>query len=62
MRSQFLAVMLIAGFGVAACEQEGPAENLGEQVDDALDEAGDRAEDVGDEIEDAADEVEDAVD
>jgi hypothetical protein len=61
MRSQFLAVMLIAGFGLAGCEQDGPAENLGERVDDAIDEAGDRAEDVRDELEDAADEVEDAL-
>jgi hypothetical protein len=62
MRTQFLIVMLLAGLSLAACEKDGPAENLGERVDDALDDASDRAEDVRDELEDAADEVEDALD
>lgn len=53
MRSQFLAAILIAGFGLAGCEQDGPAEDLGERVDDAVDEARDAAEDAADEVDDA---------
>lgn len=45
---------------LACTDREGPAERLGEQVDDAVSEAQDRLENVGDEIEEAADEIRDA--
>ena len=44
-----LLALLFSGFLVAACDQ-GPAEEAGETIDDAV-------EDVGDSVEDAADEV-----
>jgi hypothetical protein len=53
-------LVLVTGFviGVAAlsgCENEGPLERAGENVDDAVDDAGDAVEDAGEEIEDAVD-------
>jgi hypothetical protein len=49
-----LPLLLIAGFA-AGCEQDGPAERLGERLDDAAEEAGDRMEDAADTLEDATD-------
>jgi hypothetical protein len=49
------AVVLLAG--VAACEQEGPAERAGERVDEAVDDTGDAIEKAG---EKAGDKMEDA--
>ena len=34
---------------------EGPAENVGEHIDEAVEEAGDRLEELGDKIEDSVD-------
>ena len=63
------SIAIISGFlgtGLAACEQKGPAERAGEQVDDALDEAkeaiGDAAEEGADRVEDAGDAIEDKAD
>lgn len=58
------AAMLALIFGVASagCDNDGPAENLGEQVDDAVSEVQDLAEDAADEVREAADEIGDAVD
>ncbi len=47
-----LAVGLFMG-GLAACDSEGPAEQAGEAVDNAVDEAGEAAEEAGDAVEDA---------
>jgi hypothetical protein len=41
--------------GLAGCEEEGPLEEAGEEVDEVFDEAEDDLEDVGEEIEDAVD-------
>lgn len=41
-------LFIVAVLGLAACEQDGPLENAGEQVDEA-------AEEVADEIDDATD-------
>lgn len=51
-------VILMLAFTLAACEQEGPAEQAGEEVDEAVEEAGDTMEETGDAIEDKADEME----
>jgi hypothetical protein len=45
---------------IACTDRDGPAENFGERVDDAVSDARDRAEDIGDELEEAADEIRDA--
>lgn len=55
-------VALIVGAGLAGCtDDEGPAERLGERVDDAVSDARDRAEETRDELEEAADEIGDAL-
>ena len=60
-----LLSMLLASvsFGIVGCEQDGPIENAGEEIGEAMDDVGDEIEDVvddaDDEIEDVADEVTD---
>lgn len=51
------AALLMIGmmFTLSACDDQGPMEEAGEEVDDAADDAGDAMEDAGDEMEDAAD-------
>ena len=52
----------LCALGAVACtERDGPAENLGEQIDDAIDETRDRLEEAGDEVDEAADEIRDAL-
>lgn len=41
-----LLVLLAFVFGVAACQQDGPAENAGEKIDNATEELGDNIEDA----------------
>jgi hypothetical protein len=48
-----LAAMLVVG--INGCEK-GPAENAGEAIDEAIEDAGDAIEDAGDAIEDAVEE------
>jgi hypothetical protein len=45
-----LASSLVLGFtlGLVGCEKEGPAEQAGETVDQAVEKAGDKVEDVTD--------------
>lgn len=68
-----LSLALVALFTLpltVACDRkEGPMEELGEDIDDAVDEIkdggddlGDKLEDAGDEMKDGADEVKDALD
>lgn len=45
---------LAVALGLAACEEEGPAEQLGESIDETAEEAGEAIEDAGEEIEDSA--------
>jgi hypothetical protein len=54
----FKPLMIVVGvtFGtlaLAACEEEGPAEQTGEAMDDAAEDAGEAVEDAGDATEDA---------
>jgi hypothetical protein len=62
-----LIMFAFAGVGLlAACDNDGPAEEMGEKIDNTVEDAGDAiddaADDAGDAIEDSADEVEDATD
>ncbi|WP_048307814.1 hypothetical protein [Halomonas sp. PR-M31] len=43
--------------GVAACDDQGPAEEAGENIDDAVDDAGDNVEEMGDDIQDSAEDA-----
>jgi len=46
----FAALMMATSLAVAACD-EGPAEQVGERIDEAADDVGDAAEEAGEEIE-----------
>lgn len=52
--------------GLSACQEKGPAEKAGENIDNAVEEMGDKIEDAtdgaGDAIEDAGDKIEDKTD
>ena len=57
-----MLIAAMAFMAIAACtDKEGPAERLGERVDDAVDEARDRLDDARDEARDAADDVRDTL-
>lgn len=51
-----LMMALLLG-GVAACEDQGAAEEAGENIDEAAEEAGENVEEMGEEIEDAAEDA-----
>ncbi|CAO1667811.1 MULTISPECIES: hypothetical protein [Salinicola] len=64
MRTDLLKKMAMAmllglmAFGVVACDNdEGPAEEAGESVDDAVDNAGSTMEDAGEDIQDQAEDA-----
>lgn len=53
------AMMLLLGLAsvsatLTGCEDKGPMEEAGEQMDEAAEEAADEAEDIGDQLRDAA--------
>jgi hypothetical protein len=47
--------------GLWACEEQGPAERVGEEVDEAVEDIRNGGETVGNRIDDAADDVRDGV-
>lgn len=53
--------VLLFAFGTAgvltACDNDGPAEQAGEKIDNAVEHAGDKMEQAGDKIEDKADDA-----
>lgn len=61
-----LVLAMFMGVGsialLSGCESEGPAEEMGESIDEAAEEAGDAMEDAGDEMEETADDMEDGSD
>ena len=60
----FLAAAMLVMVGAVGCEKQGPAEEAGEKLDNALQDGKDGAKDVGekmgDALEDAGDKMEDA--
>ncbi|GEM_PF-985662 len=52
-----IVVILSSALALTACEQDGPMENAGEEIDDAVEEVGDSAEDAADEVEDEVDDA-----
>lgn len=44
---------------MSGCDDGGPAEEIGEDIDDAVDDAGDAIEDAADDVEDAIDDATD---
>ncbi len=65
-RTGLLLTMLGACFLATGCSDEGPAEEAGEKIDQAMEDTGeavdDAADDLGDAVDDAADNLEDAAD
>jgi hypothetical protein len=64
-RFGWVPAIVVASFGLAGlqgCEEEGPMEEAGEEIDDAADEAGDEIDDAVDDIEDDIDDAEDDID
>jgi ABC-type glycerol-3-phosphate transport system substrate-binding protein len=63
-KTSLLLVLLTLALGLAACSQDGPAENAGEEIDNAAENLGDAMEDAtddaGNSLEEAGDAVEDA--
>lgn len=50
----FAAIAVIVsglGLGLAACDQDGPAEEMGENIDETMEDAGDAMEDAGEAME-----------
>ncbi|MBT8486076.1 MAG: hypothetical protein HKO59_08165 [Phycisphaerales bacterium] len=45
----------VLGLGVAGCAEDGPMEQVGEGIDEAVEDTGDAIEDAGEDIEDALD-------
>lgn len=50
-----LLLTVLFSFGLSACDRDGPAEQAGEDVDRAIENAGERMEEAGDKAEDATD-------
>ncbi|WP_051019185.1 hypothetical protein [Pusillimonas noertemannii] len=48
------AAMAFTALALAGCEQEGPAEKAGKEIDKAVSQAGQEIQKVGDDIQDAA--------
>jgi len=55
MRKLGLALLIgMLSAGLVACEDEGPAEEAGENIDESMEDAGEEMEEMGDEMEEAA--------
>jgi hyperosmotically inducible periplasmic protein len=57
-----LAASALLLLGLSACERPGPAERLGEEVDEAVEDARNGGETLGNKLDDAADDLRDRVD
>lgn len=66
LHKSFIAMALLSLLALSACEQKGPAERAGEQIDNAVENAGDKIENATDEagkaIEEAGDKIEKSTD
>ena len=59
IRSFLLAIVFGAAVVITGCDDQGPAEEAGEKVDETVEDAGEALEDAGEEAEDAAEDLED---
>ncbi|MGZ8270064.1 MAG: hypothetical protein ACXW1T_02675 [Methylophilus sp.] len=59
-----IAAIALMATGITACQEKGPAEKAGEEIDNAAEDLGDKIEDAtdeaGDKLEEAGDKVGDA--
>jgi len=51
----FGLVFAVGSLALVACEEQGPAEEAGENLDETLEEAGDKMQDAADEVEEETD-------
>lgn len=57
MKKLALALLMAAMMGgLAACDNQGPAEEAGESIDESMESAGESIEEMGENIEEAAEE------
>lgn len=54
--SAALLMALLAG-GLVACDNQGPAEEAGENIDESMEDAGEGIEEMGENIEESADDA-----
>lgn len=47
-----MILLLVGSAWLSGCEQEGPAEDVGESIDENVEDTGERMEEAGDELED----------
>lgn len=47
-RKILMAALMVVGFGLSACDDKGPMEQAGEDMDEAIDDAGRALEDATD--------------
>lgn len=52
-----LLISLMFTVGLTGCDNDGPAEDFGERVDESVEDAGDAIEDTADDAEDAVDDM-----
>ena len=58
LRRLSLALLIaMLGAGLAACEEEGPAEQAGENIDESMEEMGENVEKMGENLEEAAEDA-----
>ena len=57
-----MCALTVGCFNMVGCEKDGPAENAGEKIDEAVDDMKDTAEEVGNDIADKVDDVKDKMD
>ena len=57
--SVVLSLLFAGGLFLAGCSDPGPAEEAGQEIDEAVEEAQDSVEDLGEDAEDALDDLND---
>ncbi|WP_043529157.1 hypothetical protein [Litchfieldella xinjiangensis] len=58
LRKWGMALLLVLSVvGMAGCDNEGPAEQAGENIDESMEQAGETMEELGDNIQESADEA-----
>jgi len=56
-----MATVGLLALGVWACERQGPAERVGEEVDEAVEDLRNGGETIGNRVDDAADDLRDGI-
>ena len=60
--SVVLVILFAGGLLLAGCQEPGPAEEAGREIDDAVEEAQEAFEDLGEDAEEALEELEEEID